>query len=159
MVCGSSGRGGFPEGAQRLEAKSRPCERGFTLLELLVVIVILGLLAALVGPRLFSVLGATREKLARQQISNLASALDLYKLDIGRYPDDAEGLAALLNRPSGAAAWNGPYLNTAGLPKDPWNHDFVYRAPSHRPSANYDLCSGGDSDKAATAFSQAICNE
>ena len=107
-------------------------EHGFTLLELLVVIVIIGLLAAYVGPKYFSQLGKSEVTIARAQIGALEKALDTYRLDVGRYPTTEEGLAALLAAPaSGAAKWNGPYLKKA-VPPDPWGHPFQYRSPGSK---------------------------
>ena len=104
-------------------------ERGFTLLELLVVIVIIGLLAAYVGPKYFSQLGKSEVTIAKAQIEAFEKSLDTYRLDVGRYPTTEEGLAALLAAPATAGAkWNGPYLKKA-LPPDPWGHAFQYRAP------------------------------
>lgn len=102
---------------------------GFTLLELLVVIVIIGLLAAYVGPKYFAQLGKSEVTIARAQIEGLEKALDTYRLDVGRYPTSEEGLTALLIKPTGAAEkWNGPYLSKA-VPLDPWGHPYVYRSP------------------------------
>lgn len=103
---------------------------GFTLVELLVVLVILTLLASLVGPRLLDQLGGAKAKTARVQIAEIEQALDLYKLDVGRYPTEAEGLRALVERPANISAWRGPYLKK-GLPLDPWNNAYQY-APSGR---------------------------
>jgi general secretion pathway protein G len=108
---------------------SRGRSGGFTLLELLVVIVIIGLLAAYVGPKYFSQLGKSEVTIARAQIEAFEKSLDTYRLDVGRYPSTEEGLAALLVAPAnGAAKWNGPYLKKA-VPPDPWGHPFQYRAP------------------------------
>lgn len=103
--------------------------RGFTLLELLVVIVIIGLLAAYVGPKYFSQLGKSEATVARSQIAAFESALDTFRLDVGRYPNSDEGLAALLSAPAAAPKWNGPYLKKQ-IPKDPWGNPYLYRAPS-----------------------------
>ncbi|GAA4030706.1 type II secretion system major pseudopilin GspG [Actimicrobium antarcticum] len=102
--------------------------RGFTLLELLVVIVIIGLLAAYVGPKYFAQLGKSEVVVARAQIDAFEKALDTYRLDLGRYPSTEEGLSALLVKPDSAAKWNGPYLRKA-LPKDPWGQPYQYRSP------------------------------
>jgi len=104
--------------------RTRPS--GFTLVELLVVLVILTLLASLVGPRLLDQLGGAKSKTARVQIAEIEQALDLYKLDVGRYPSEAEGLRALVERPGNIMGWNGPYLKK-GLPADPWNNAYQYR--------------------------------
>jgi general secretion pathway protein G len=105
---------------------------GFTLLELLVVIVIIGLLAAYVGPKYFSQLGKSEVTIAKAQIGAFEKSLDTYRLDVGRYPTTEEGLGALLAAPATAGAkWNGPYLKKA-LPLDPWGHPFQYRAPGSK---------------------------
>lgn len=134
-------------------------EDGFTLLELLVVIAILGLLAALVGPRLFNVLGTAKSKLAVQQIENIGSALDMYKLDVGAYPTSDQGLAALVAKPNDVDNWNGPYTKTGGVPKDPWEHPWTYHSPSGRQGHDYDLCSAGSNGQSAEPGAPgAICN-
>lgn len=101
---------------------------GFTLLELLVVMVIIGLLAAYVGPRYFSQIGKSEVSVTRAQIEAFTKALDAYRLDVGRYPSSEEGLAALVTAPAGAAKWNGPYLQRS-VPSDPWGNPYVYRVP------------------------------
>jgi len=102
---------------------------GFTLLELLVVIVIIGLLAAYVGPKYFSQLGKSEVTIAKAQIEAFEKSLDTYRLDVGRYPTTDEGLAALLAAPPSAGAkWNGPYLKK-GVPPDPWGHPYQYKSP------------------------------
>jgi general secretion pathway protein G len=114
---------------------------GFTLVEILVVITIIGLIMALVGPRVIGYLGEAKVKAAKIQIESFSSALDLYYLDAGRYPSSSEGLGALAQRPGGAASWNGPYLKGAIVPNDPWGHAYVYRSPGeHGP---YDIVSYG----------------
>ncbi|MBA5637153.1 type II secretion system major pseudopilin GspG [Duganella sp. LX20W] len=102
---------------------------GFTLLELLVVIVIIGLLAAYVGPKYFAQLGKSEVTIAKAQIEAFEKSLDTYRLDVGRYPTTDEGLAALLTAPATAGGkWNGPYLKK-GVPADPWGHPYQYRSP------------------------------
>ena len=134
-------------------------ESGFTLLELLVVIAILGLLAALVGPRLFNILGGAKGSLAHQQIDNIGGALDLYKLDVGSYPTTEQGLSALVTKPNDVESWNGPYVKTNGVPNDPWNHPWSYHNPSARQGHDYDLCSGGAAGQATEpGQGDAICN-
>lgn len=103
--------------------------KGFTLIELLVVLAIIGLLAGLVGPQVMKHLGESKSKTARLQIEELASALDMYRLDIGRYPSTDEGLAALIEAPGTAKVWNGPYLRKKKVPADPWNNAYHYAAP------------------------------
>jgi general secretion pathway protein G len=118
-----------------------PRQHGFTLLELLVVIVIIGLLAAYVGPKYFSQLGKSEVTIAKAQIEAFEKSLDTYRLDVGRYPSTEEGLAALLVAPaSGAAKWNGPYLKKA-VPPDPWGHPFQYRLPG--PKGEFEILSLG----------------
>src|SRR5450755_5189084 len=90
-------------------------EGGFTLVEMLVVITIIGMIMALVGPRVLNYLGESKVKAARIQIESLSSALDLYYLDVGRYPSSSEGLAALAQQPGGVQSWNGPYLRTGSV--------------------------------------------
>ena len=131
-------------------------QAGFTLLELLVVIVILGLLIAFVAPAVLRQLGGARVSIAHQSIARLASVLDMYKLDVGSYPSTDQGLNALVQAPSGVANWNGPYLQAAGAPVDPWTHPYIYRDPSERSGHDYDLCSMGPSGT-ATGDGQ-ICN-
>lgn len=114
--------------------------RGFTLLELLVVLVVLGLLAGIVGPKYFSQLGKSEAKVARAQIEGLAKALDLYRLDVGRYPTSEQGLVALVTRPSDEPKWDGPYLQK-GVPLDPWSREYQYRSPGEY--GEYDLLSLG----------------
>lgn len=113
---------------------------GFTLLELLVVMVIIGLLAGYVGPRFFSQIGKSEVKAARAQIDGLEKALDQYRLDNGRYPTTEEGLKALTERPSTAIKWSGPYLKKA-VPLDPWERPYIYKAPGEH--GEYDLSSLG----------------
>jgi general secretion pathway protein G len=114
--------------------------RGFTLLELLVVLVIIGLLAAYVGPRYFQQIGKSEVKVAKAQIDGLQKALDHYRLDTGHYPSTEQGLAALNAAPAGEPQWQGPYLSKK-VPKDPWGRDYLYRSPGDH--GEYDLQSLG----------------
>jgi general secretion pathway protein G len=102
---------------------------GFTLIELLVVLVILGLLAGLVGPRVIKHLGESKTKTAMLQIEELSSALDLYRLEIGTYPTTEQGLQALVEKPAGIDQWNGPYLRKKTVRLDPWGEPYKYRSP------------------------------
>jgi general secretion pathway protein G len=124
---------------------SRHRHRGFTLLELLVVMVIIGLLAGYVGPKFFGQIGKSEVKAARAQIDALQKSLDQYRLDVGRYPSTEQGLAVLVAKPADEPKWAGPYLAKA-LPKDPWGHDYQYRAPGEH--GEYDLLSLGKDGRA-----------
>lgn len=113
---------------------------GFTLLELLVVMVIIGLLAGYVGPKFFGQIGKSEVKATRAQIDGLSKALDQYRLEVGRYPTTEQGLVALVSKPGDEPRWGGPYLSKA-VPKDPWHNDYQYRAPGEH--GDYDLFSFG----------------
>jgi general secretion pathway protein G len=114
---------------------------GFTLIELLIVMIILGLLAALVAPKMFQKVGSSKQKATKAQISMFGTALDAYRLDVGRYPSTEEGLEALRKNP-GHETWDGPYL-PKDIPPDPWGKTYIYRAPGEH--GDYDLYSlGGD---------------
>ena len=119
--------------------------KGFTLLELLVVMVIVGLLSGYVGPMLFKHLGKSKTNAAQAQIDGLSKALEHYRLDVGQYPTTAEGLEALVNRPPGLAKWDGSYL-TKGLPQDPWGRPYQYRSPGEHGA--FDLLSLGKDGRA-----------
>jgi general secretion pathway protein G len=122
--------------------------RGFTLLELLVVMVIIGLLAGYVGPRYFAQVGKSEVKTARAQINAFEKSLDTYRLDVGRYPTTEQGLASLFTRPDKAARWDGPYLRKRP-PADPWGAPYIYKAPGEQ--GEYDLYSFGPDGKAGGA--------
>lgn len=122
-----------------------PANSGFTLLELLVVIVIIGLLAGYVGPKYFAQVGKSEVKVARAQIDAFEKALDNYRLDVGRYPNTEQGLAALEVRPDSEARWQGPYLKKA-IPLDPWGKPYQYRAPGEK--GEFDLYSWGKDGQA-----------
>jgi general secretion pathway protein G len=130
----------------------RKTNKGITLIELLVVMVIIAMFATLVGSRLFRNVEKGRQTVAKQQITEFESVLDLYRLDVGKYPTTEEGLMALRVRPTGVENWDGPYLKK-DVPLDPWNHPYVYRCPGQH--GDLDLISygadgqeGGDGDGA-----------
>jgi general secretion pathway protein G len=126
-------------------AQARGRKDGFTLVEILVVITIIGLIMGLVGPRVLNYLSESKVKAAAIQMQSFSSALDLFYLDLGRYPSTNEGLAALVQRPAGTTGWNGPYLKNSAVPNDPWGHPYKYRSPSdHGP---FEIISLGSSGK------------
>jgi len=114
---------------------------GFTLIELLVVLMILGLLAGLVGPRVLQYLGGAKSDTAQLQIEEFGAGLDLFHLEVGRYPTSDEGLEALAKAPVGARNWNGPYIKKKDVPLDPWGNPYVYKYPGD--NGDYDLYSLG----------------
>lgn len=117
---------------QREQRNVRRGEAGFTLVEILVVVAIIGMIMGLVGPRVLGYLSDSKVKAAQIQIQGFSSALDLYYLDNGRYPTSAEGLRALVQRPEGAATWNGPYLKGSSVPNDPWGRPYLYKSPGQQ---------------------------
>lgn len=131
-------------------------QTGFTLLELLVVMVIIGLLAGYVGPRYFSQVGKSEVKAARAQIDALGKAIDQFRLDVGRFPSTEEGLGSLVSRPAGSAKWDGPYL-VKSVPLDPWGNAYQYRSPGEH--GDYDLISlGKDGQPGGTGEGADITN-
>src|ERR1700726_3697352 len=107
-------------------------QQGFTLVEMLVVITIIGLIMGLIGPRVLNYLSESKVKAAKIQLQSFASALDLFYLDAGRFPSTAEGLTALVKPSPVVAAWNGPYLKGGNIPNDPWSNPYIYRSPGER---------------------------
>lgn len=120
-------------------------QRGFTLLELLVVLGIIAMLAGIVGPQVMKHMGESKTKAARVQIEDLAAALDMYKLDLGRYPTSEQGLMALIESPDKASRWNGPYLRKSKMPLDPWQQEYRYVAPGEH--GKFDLYTFGADGK------------
>lgn len=136
--------------------KRRDRQGGFTLVELLVVLVIMSLVMGLVGPRVLSYLSSSRERAARLQIQSFATALDLFFLDMGRYPTAPEGLEALVKAPAGQGRWAGPYIQQGEVPTDPWGNRYEYRTPGRTKgyavaSLGSDGKRGGEGDAADIA--------
>jgi general secretion pathway protein G len=115
-------------------------QSGFTLVEILVVFAMIALLVGLVGPKVMQALGGAKSKTAHIQIRDLEQGLEIFKLDVGRFPNTSEGLQALQVAPGGASGWNGPYMRT-GIPKDPWGKDYMYKYPTEK--GGFDLYSYG----------------
>lgn len=126
-----------PERSHQRSQTQRHPAAGFTLVEMLVVLGIIGLVTALVGPQVIQYLGRAKTDTAKAEISHIGVALDLFMLDVGRYPTDREALAALIEMPAGAKGWNGPYLKKLSVPADPWGRPYNYRTPGQRGA--YDL--------------------
>ena len=137
------------QGKIRQRRSPRDGERGFTLVEILVVITIIALIMSLVGPRVLNYLSESKVKAARIQMQSLSSALDLLYLDTGRYPSSAEGLNVLVKPTSAMNGWNGPYLKGGSVPNDPWGKPYLYRSPTER--AKYEIMSyGADGQEGGT---------
>ncbi|MGA2588234.1 MAG: type II secretion system major pseudopilin GspG [Candidatus Aminicenantales bacterium] len=128
-----------------MKKNNRALAKGFTLIEILIVVVIIGLLASLVGPSLFKKVGTSRQKTAMAQISMLETALKTFRLDVGRYPTTEEGMKALVTKPEGLRAWDGPYLEK-DLPFDPWGNLYLYKCPGEK--SEYEIVSFGADGKA-----------
>ena len=120
-------------------------QTGFTLLELLVVLGIIAMLAGIVGPQVMKHMGESKTKAAKVQIEDLAATLDMYKLDLGRYPSSEEGLTALIESPDSAKRWNGPYLSKSKIPLDPWQNEYHYVSPGEH--GKFDLFTFGADNK------------
>lgn len=139
----------------RVADRSRP--NGYTLVELLVVLAILGLLVALAAPRVIKYLGSAKTDTARIQIEKLGGVLDLYRLEIGRYPTEQEGLESLVERPPQLGAWNGPYLKNRDALTDPWGKPYGYRSPGEH--GDYDLYTlGADGKEGGEGEDQDVAN-
>ena len=133
-------------------------EQGLTLVEMLVVLAILALVVGLVAPRVVDYLGRAKSTTAKLQIENLAAGLDLFRLDVGRYPSQSEGLAALAQRPSALPAWKGPYIKGDGVPPDPWGRPYTYRIPGRDGRAFDVLSLGADGAPGGSGENQDIGN-
>jgi general secretion pathway protein G len=138
--------------------RNRFVQQGMTLVELLVVLVILGLLAGLVGPQVLNQLGGAKSKTALVQVKDLEQGAELFKLDVGRYPNNQEGLNALIEKPATAPGWNGPYLKEHRIPLDPWGHPYHYQFPDSNGglriySLGADNAEGGDGENADIGLS------
>ena len=136
--------------------KPRP-DAGFTLLELLVVLAIMGLLAAIIAPQVLKYLGSSRSQTAKVQIQNIDAAAELFRLDVGRYPTPEEGLTALVSAAPSAQGWNGPYLQKAAALKDPWGQPYLYRAPGQHGEI-YVYTLGSDKAEGGTGEAKDVGN-
>jgi general secretion pathway protein G len=154
------GKKAKPVPVLRAQGRYRPNlgEQGFTLVEMLVVITIIGLIMGLIGPRVLNYLSESKVKAAKIQLQSFSSALDLFYLDAGRFPSTAEGLVALVQPTPGVAGWNGPYLKGGTVPNDPWNKPYAYRAPGEHGA--YDILSyGSDGQEGGTGAAADISLE
>ncbi len=130
---------------------------GFTLLELLVVLAIMGMLAAIIAPQVIKYLGSSRSQTAKVQVQNISAALELFKLDVGRYPSPDEGLKSLVSAPPGVPSWNGPYLKDTAALNDPWQTPYGYRIPGRK--GEFDIFSfGSDHAEGGTGEAKDVTN-
>jgi general secretion pathway protein G len=136
----------------------RAATPGFTLIEMLVVLTIIGLIVGLVGPRVLGYLAESRAKTAKLQIESFSASLDLFYLDTGRYPTTSEGLGALTDRPADVTVWNGPYLKGGRVPLDPWGNHYQYRSPVDRTPPYEILSFGSDGREGGTDTAADISN-
>ena len=134
----------------------RRAQRGFTLVELLLVLVILGMLAAIVLPKFSGTTERGRVTAAQTQISTFKTALDAFEVDMGYYPKGKNGLLDLIQQPRDAPNWHGPYLQSDAIPKDPWGNDYIYECPGRHNPSSYDIMSMGPDGRAGT--DDDICN-
>jgi len=149
MIVGSRAVGSTRVMRLPRRRRARSGQDGFTLVEMLVVITIIGMIMALVGPRVLNYLSESRVKTAKIQIQSFSSALDLFYLDAGRFPSSSEGLLALARPVSGVAGWNGPYVKGGSVPADPWGNPYVYKQPADQ--APYEIRSlGSDGQEGGT---------
>jgi general secretion pathway protein G len=141
----------------KLKRYAHQAQRGFTLIEMLVVITIIGIIMALVGPRVLNYLTESKVKAAKIQIESLSNALDLYFMDTGQYPSTSEGLTVLMQPSESIPGWNGPYLKGNLVPNDPWGHAYLYRAPG--PHGPFEILSyGADGQEGGTGAAADIHN-
>ena len=147
----------MPRNRQPANCSRRPCATaGFTLVEMLLVVVILGILAAIVLPKFSGTTERGRVAAAQTQISTFKTALDAFEVDMGFYPKGKNGLNDLIQRPRDAQNWHGPYMQSDAIPKDPWGNDYVYQCPGQHNPSFYDLQSVGADGRAGT--DDDICN-
>ena len=146
------------QGPHEYSPRRRDRRGGFTLVELLVVLVILALIMGLAGPRVLNYLTSSREKAAALQINSFKSALDLFFLDAGRYPSSNEGLNALLQKPGAVERWDGPYLQQQTVPADPWGNAYLYTAPGEKAPFKI-LSNGADGQPGGSGSNADIASE
>lgn len=147
LLCGNKFLAGWSAVKKRISG-TRKDQRGFTILELLVVLAIMGMLVGMVAPYAMRQLDSAKNRVAEQSIARISETLDIYKLDVGTYPTTDQGLEALIAAPAGVQGWDGPYLKPARLPLDPWGRPFHYRSPSQRQDHDFDIYSFGEKGQA-----------